>query len=177
MPSSTAAVGSNSSTPNNSASSRAASPQLYASNGDSSASLQRGGYGLGRTIVRGGSANPSASHGSRTMVIAPSDEVVEPPAGILHLRGGESSGEDERRQRSGQPRVQWTDDTVDNEHLNKKKSKVCCIFRKERQFGESDSDESDSSCSSHASDSDSPNEYERMRKYKPKKHNAHAHCH
>eukprot|EP00002_Diphylleia_rotans_P034915 TRINITY_DN7550_c0_g1_i1.p1 TRINITY_DN7550_c0_g1~~TRINITY_DN7550_c0_g1_i1.p1 ORF type:complete len:137 (-),score=20.75 TRINITY_DN7550_c0_g1_i1:68-478(-) len=46
-------------------------------------------------------------------------------------------------------RIKWTDDTVDNEHLNKKKSKRCCIFHKQRAFGESDtessgSDESDS---------------------------------
>jgi len=24
-------------------------------------------------------------------------------------------------------KVAWTDDTVDNEHMNKKKSKICCI--------------------------------------------------
>ena len=25
-------------------------------------------------------------------------------------------------------KVTWTEDTVDNEHLNKKSSKICCIF-------------------------------------------------
>lgn len=25
--------------------------------------------------------------------------------------------------------VTWTEDTIDNEHMNKKCSKVCCIFR------------------------------------------------
>ena len=28
-------------------------------------------------------------------------------------------------------RVSWTEDTIDNEHMNKKSSKVCCIFYKE----------------------------------------------
>ncbi|CAB11073.1 Type 1 phosphatases regulator ypi1 [Schizosaccharomyces pombe] len=50
-------------------------------------------------------------------------------------------------------RVRWTVSTVDNEHMNKKKSKVCCIFHKQRKFDESSSDsdsdsDSDSSCSS-----------------------------
>lgn len=25
-------------------------------------------------------------------------------------------------------KVTWTEDTVDNEHMGKKKSKICCIF-------------------------------------------------
>jgi protein phosphatase 1 regulatory subunit 11 len=27
-------------------------------------------------------------------------------------------------------RVRWTEETIDNEHLNKKKSKCCCIYAK-----------------------------------------------
>mmetsp|Transcript_5330 Transcript_5330/g.8249 ORF Transcript_5330/g.8249 Transcript_5330/m.8249 type:complete len:92 (-) Transcript_5330:445-720(-) len=37
--------------------------------------------------------------------------------------------------------VRWADDTVDNEHLGKKSSKICCVYHKPRSFGES-SDES-----------------------------------
>ncbi len=29
-------------------------------------------------------------------------------------------------------RVTWTEDTVDNEHLNKKSSKVCCIYHQKK---------------------------------------------
>ncbi|CAK9100076.1 E3 ubiquitin-protein ligase PPP1R11 (Protein phosphatase 1 regulatory subunit 11) [Durusdinium trenchii] len=39
-----------------------------------------------------------------------------------------------------QHNVTWAEDTVDNEHLNKKKSKKCCIFSKPRAFGESSSE-------------------------------------
>lgn len=39
-------------------------------------------------------------------------------------------------------RVQWTTDTVDNEHMGKKKSKCCCIYKKKRNWNESDSSES-----------------------------------
>lgn len=42
------------------------------------------------------------------------------------------------------PTIRWSDDTVDNEHLGRKSSKRCCIFHKNKVFGESDSDESDS---------------------------------
>ena len=38
-------------------------------------------------------------------------------------------------------RVSWTTDTVDNEFLNKKKSKCCCIYQKPRNWDESSSDD------------------------------------
>ncbi|KAF5359814.1 hypothetical protein D9756_003638 [Leucocoprinus leucothites] len=60
---------------------------------------------------------------------------------VLHLRGARNTG----------PRVAWDDDVVDNEHLGKKKSKICCIYHKPRRFDESSSEES----SSDESDSDS----------------------
>lgn len=37
--------------------------------------------------------------------------------------------------------VKWSSDTVDNEHLNKKKSKCCCIYEKQKTFGESSSED------------------------------------
>jgi protein phosphatase 1 regulatory subunit 11 len=40
--------------------------------------------------------------------------------------------------------ITWSEDTVDNENLGRKTSKRCCIFHKNKVFGESDSDESDS---------------------------------
>ncbi|XP_076683472.1 E3 ubiquitin-protein ligase PPP1R11-like isoform X1 [Andrena cerasifolii] len=43
-------------------------------------------------------------------------------------------------------KVQWTQGTVDNEHMNKKKSKCCCIYEKPRSFGESSSEESEDEC-------------------------------
>ena len=45
-----------------------------------------------------------------------------------------------------QPRrhVTWEEDVVDNEHMNKKSSKRCCIFHKAKEFGESSSESEDS---------------------------------
>uniref|UniRef100_A0A183BS90 E3 ubiquitin-protein ligase PPP1R11 n=1 Tax=Globodera pallida TaxID=36090 RepID=A0A183BS90_GLOPA len=46
------------------------------------------------------------------------------------------------------PRVQWSADTVDNEHLDKKKSKCCCIYKKKRNWNESNSSDEDEECES-----------------------------
>ncbi|KAL6780445.1 FAP255 [Auxenochlorella protothecoides x Auxenochlorella symbiontica] len=46
-----------------------------------------------------------------------------------------------RRKKKPKKGVQWAEDVVDNETLNRRKSKKCCIFHKQKQFGEwSDSD-------------------------------------
>jgi len=42
--------------------------------------------------------------------------------------------------------VKWTEGTVDNEHLNRKKSKCCCIYEKPRKFGESSSESEGEEC-------------------------------
>ncbi|XP_017780384.1 PREDICTED: type 1 phosphatases regulator ypi1 [Nicrophorus vespilloides] len=43
-------------------------------------------------------------------------------------------------------KVQWTTETIDNEHMDKKKSKCCCIYKKPKAFDESSSDSSDDEC-------------------------------
>ncbi|OAF70639.1 Protein phosphatase 1 regulatory subunit 11 [Intoshia linei] len=65
------------------------------------------------------------------------EETETPEISILRL---------ETNQPSTSQNVQWTDDTIDNEHLNKKKSKCCCIYRKPHKFGESGSDSEDDDC-------------------------------
>lgn len=65
----------------------------------------------------------SPSHGSRTLTIDPAQEDYadentdsgEDDVGILRLRGDMSA----RRPRA----IQWDESVVDNEHMNKKKSK------------------------------------------------------
>lgn len=43
-------------------------------------------------------------------------------------------------------KVSFTEDTVDNEELGKKKSKCCCIYEKPKQFAESSDSESEKEC-------------------------------
>ncbi|KAF3553513.1 hypothetical protein F2Q69_00017065 [Brassica cretica] len=40
-------------------------------------------------------------------------------------------------------KVSWKDGTVDNEFMQKKSSKKCCIFHKQKPFDEDDSEEDD----------------------------------
>ncbi|ORX47923.1 hypothetical protein BCR36DRAFT_584623 [Piromyces finnis] len=95
------------------------------------------------------------------------EEEVLPPAnvaritGTLHLQGRNING----------PSVHWTEDTIDNEGLGRKKSKICCIYTRPRNWDDSSSDSS--SCSS-SDDDDKPNAYEIQPKYKPRSHH-HSH--
>lgn len=76
--------------------------------------------------------------------------------GRLTLRGDSSNESSQENLAPPRPRrhVRWSEDVVDNEHLNKKKSKVCCIYERPTEFGESSSDESSSSSSDSDSESD-----------------------
>lgn len=49
------------------------------------------------------------------------------------------------RLRRPDKKVGWSEDTVDNEGMDKKKSKCCCVYKKPMQFGESSS-ETDDEC-------------------------------
>jgi len=77
-------------------------------------------------------------------------------AGTLHLQGGTDSDR----------RVTWGEDVIDNENMGKKKSKICCIFHKQRKFDESSSEESSSEDGdNHDSSSDDDNEKSDRRKH------------
>ncbi|KAJ1980152.1 Type 1 phosphatases regulator ypi1 [Dimargaris verticillata] len=129
------------------------------------------------SILRTSGRQQNPSHGSRTITITSnatednsSDNAAE-YQGTLYLRAPKPKPKPK-------PRVCWDAEVVDNEGLNRKKSKVCCIFKKTRRFDESDSDESDSDCdhSHHHSATPNgnqkslppPNEYERMPNYSKK---------
>ncbi|KAJ1511314.1 hypothetical protein HMI54_012902 [Coelomomyces lativittatus] len=106
--------------------------------------------------------------------------------GALSLTGGPLSDRN----------VTWDETVVDNEFLNKKKSKLCCIFHKQRNFDDPDTDSESESDSESGSDSPEdekekdfsndnstklpsthrykPNAYEIQPKYK-KQHKCHHH--
>ncbi|KAK6509964.1 Type 1 phosphatases regulator ypi1 [Arthrobotrys musiformis] len=89
--------------------------------------------------------------------------------GVLRLRGAHT----ERR------RVTWTEEVVDNEGLGRKKTKICCIYNKPREFGESSSEESDSSSSSedggHQPGDSNPSENNHPPTGQHKAHSCHSH--
>ncbi|KAK1155284.1 E3 ubiquitin-protein ligase PPP1R11 [Acipenser oxyrinchus oxyrinchus] len=47
------------------------------------------------------------------------------------------------RKRKTDKKVEWSSDTVDNEHLGRRSSKCCCIYEKRREFGESSTESED----------------------------------
>ncbi|EGW32623.1 uncharacterized protein SPAPADRAFT_51159 [Spathaspora passalidarum NRRL Y-27907] len=71
--------------------------------------------------------------------------------------GTSSSSPKKMRKKKKKARVQWTEDVVDNENMNKKKTKICCIFHPNRTFDEEvehDHSHSDPSSSSSSDESD-----------------------
>ncbi|KYO19843.1 protein phosphatase 1 regulatory subunit 11 [Alligator mississippiensis] len=67
-------------------------------------------------------------------------EVTEPENRSLTIK---------LRKRKPDKKVEWSSDTVDNEHLGRRSSKCCCIYEKPRAFGESSTeseDEDDEGC-------------------------------
>lgn len=98
--------------------------------------------------------NEPNHNGSRTITVqntnSENDEIPStlnaPPVGVLQLRG---TGNTSRR-------VVWSEETIDNEGMGKKKSKICCIYHKPKQFDES-SDESSGPDSGSESDDEEGN--------------------
>ena len=77
------------------------------------------------------------TEGSRT-VEASEVNTSESSAPTLKLRLTKADNKSKERRQ-----VKWSTETVDNEHLGRKKSKCCCVFVKKRPFGQSDSESSE----------------------------------
>lgn len=56
------------------------------------------------------------------------------------------------------PRVTWDESVIDNEHMRKWSSKICCIFSRKKKWDESSSEDDSSN------ESDSGNAYEPKKK-------------
>ena len=63
-----------------------------------------------------------------------------------NITDGASSSNNTSPKIKNDKKVSWTNDTVDNENMNKKKSKCCCIYKKPTEFGESSDSDSDDEC-------------------------------
>lgn len=115
----------------------------------------------GRHLAPGQAGQRRLAAGSATQTITPEDTASSrspsPDPLVLRLRGHhDASGGPSTAPRR---RITWAEDVVDNEGLGRKSSKVCCIYHKTREFGESSSeDDSSSDSDSGASGSDSPDD-------------------
>ena len=84
------------------------------------------------------SANISDVTSTRLVSVHEQTQVIEEtasksPKAVLHLRL-KNPVKSERK-------VNWAQNTIDNEYLNKKKSKCCCVFEKARNWNESSSED------------------------------------
>lgn len=98
-------------------------------------------------------APQSTAAGSRTEVVPrpeAGDEQANDPR-FLRLVGSPEPAEREE----ARPQVMWSEDVIDNEHMNKKKSKICCIYHPTTEFGESEAEDEDEEESDYSSSSDS----------------------
>ncbi|KAH3798056.1 E3 ubiquitin-protein ligase PPP1R11-like [Dreissena polymorpha] len=83
-------------------------------------------------------AEATSSFSGTQVVSQPPQQPATTPVQVLKLKNPKND-----------KKVKWTNETVDNEHLNKKKSKCCCIYEKPRMFGESSDEEEDHDCTGH----------------------------
>ena len=72
-------------------------------------------------------------------------QVTPPSPIVLHLRLPETQPEPQETRPAQPHAVTWDPNVDDNEGKNRRKSKKCCIFHKQRPFDESDSDSDDES--------------------------------
>ncbi|CAI4038718.1 hypothetical protein SMKI_06G0640 [Saccharomyces mikatae IFO 1815] len=91
--------------------------------------------------------------GSRTV------SVEEVPA-VLQLRATQESPRTQEV-RSTRHNVRWEENVIDNENMNKKKTKICCIFHPQDEVEEECNHPSDHNESSSSSSSSSESENER----------------
>lgn len=76
-------------------------------------------------------------------------KLSQPNSTTLVLRPQTSDGQvihlKLKKPKNNHKKVSWDAHAVDNEHLNKKKSKCCCIYEKPKKFGDPDGDDSNES--------------------------------
>ena len=118
------------------------------------------------------SQHPNTSARSGTATPTTTQTLLQEPSATLHLR---ASAEPVEREGEPSSRVRWAEDVIDNEGLGKKSSKVCCIYHKPHEPGDSESEDSSSSSSE---DEDEP-DLSRARKAggKGRKGKSHDHDH
>eukprot|EP00004_Rigifila_ramosa_P024764 TRINITY_DN7261_c0_g1_i1.p2 TRINITY_DN7261_c0_g1~~TRINITY_DN7261_c0_g1_i1.p2 ORF type:complete len:141 (-),score=27.13 TRINITY_DN7261_c0_g1_i1:38-460(-) len=125
---------------------------------------------------RGGGTRTATKRATTTTAtqIEPEPRVV-----VLQLGGAAAAQETQPPAQPAEPQarrhIEWQAETIDNEHMNKKKSKKCCIFHKPRSFGESDTESSDDNAGSSGNSTDSDGGPQRPKR-KRKQQGPHQHA-
>lgn len=86
------------------------------------------------------SATRNIEHSSGTITLTTQSSESQEPS------GSQNSVATVRLRSQDKKKVNWKNDTVDNENMNKKSSKCCCIYEKPHAYDESSSDSEDGDC-------------------------------
>jgi len=99
------------------------------------------GGGNNRILI----ANNGARSGESTMAVSSTTATATATMTMTTDESQAQSNNEEvlRLTLRSRPNVTWDESVVDNEGLGRKSSKRCCIFHKQRAFGESSTDSSD----------------------------------
>ncbi|AGO13871.1 AaceriAGR005Cp [[Ashbya] aceris (nom. inval.)] len=94
--------------------------------------------------------------------------TVSETSQILQLRANQTEQVPKLAKKEQKSKVRWDENVVDNEHMNKKKTKICCIFHPQQNFDDEDEVEcehasSASSSSSSESENDTSMDFEARR--------------
>lgn len=85
-------------------------------------------------------ANQSSGAGVRSETLCKTEEADKDDTATLKLK----------LKKKENKKIQWTEDTVDNEGLGKKKSKICCVYKKPRPHLDcSSSEDEEDHCPGH----------------------------
>ncbi|AAS54494.1 AGR005Cp [Eremothecium gossypii ATCC 10895] len=84
--------------------------------------------------------------------------TVSETSQILQLRANQTEQVPKLAKKEQKSKVRWDENVVDNEHMNKKKTKICCIFHPQQNFDDEDGGECEHASSSASSSSSSESE-------------------
>ncbi|CAK4010189.1 Hypothetical predicted protein [Lecanosticta acicola] len=90
-----------------------------------------------RTRLQEGSSSGTATPTSGSQTLVEPQASSSNPSATLRLRASPDQ--------ASARHIRWSSDVIDNEGMGKKSSKVCCIYHKPHEPGESDSESSSSS--------------------------------
>lgn len=74
---------------------------------------------------------------------------------VLQLRADQPEDTPEVAKKEYKPKVKWHENVIDNENMNKKKTKICCIFHPQQNF---ENEQEEYQCCHHSSSSESDND-------------------
>ncbi|AMD22343.1 HGR004Cp [Eremothecium sinecaudum] len=99
---------------------------------------------------------------------------------VLQLRADQSENTPKLTNKGHKSKVRWDEKVIDNEHMNKKKTKICCIFHPQQNFEDTEEEEREEdknnepqndSSSSSESENDESLDFEARRQARIKRRN------